>query len=126
MHTTTRTDTVAATYDMGKKLVLKALKSLFIVGDPQTDLESDVYINRRTMLIVSSNSSKRLHSDLVEVCTSVTTFPIVCFVKTYTDCNSMIECHLKMRKKKTDTSQSIKLCILSDYNTTVYLLKFCS
>lgn len=91
MHALTGTDTVAATYNMGKKVALKALQTfdpeiLSIVGDPQANLD--------------------------EVCSSATAFLIACFGKTYSDCKSMTECRLKMWKKKTGAGTSFKLCSL--------------
>lgn len=88
MHALTGTDTVAATYNVGKKMALKSLrafdqKSLSIIGDPQADLS--------------------------EVCSSGTAFLIACYGKTYADCKSMTECRLKMWKKKTGAGRSIKL-----------------
>ena len=88
MHALTGTDTVAATYNVGKKLALKTLQAidpetLSIIGVPQADLN--------------------------EVCSSGSAFLIACFGKTYADCKSMTECRLKMWKKKTGAGTSIKL-----------------
>ena len=87
----TGADTVAATYNVGKKQGLKTLETtnpdtLSIIGDPQADLD--------------------------EVCSSATAFLIACFGKTYVNCKSMTECRLKMWKKKTGAGTSIKLCSL--------------
>ncbi len=92
MHALTGADTVAATYNVGKKSALKALQaidpeSLSIIGVPQADLN--------------------------EVCSSASAFLIACFGKTYADCKSMSECRLKMWKKKQELAH-VSSCL--DYH----------
>lgn len=88
MHVLTGTDTVAATYNVGKKSALKALDAT----DP----------NRLSSIGVPD-------ADINVVCVSASDFLTACYGKMYADCKSLTEYRLKMWKKKTGAGTSIKL-----------------